>query len=438
MNRSLWAEGLSATRFTHLAESLHVDVAIIGGGFSGLWSAYHLLKKKPELKIALFEARHLGYGASGRNGGWISSDYPVYRSTLKKRHGEEKTRLVFQSLQHSIDDIGTFAQRYAPDSGFVKGGTVMFARNKAQEIRLKSGVDSDHHWLNSAELANIITVEKARGGLFNPECASVNPMLLLQGLVRFLEGKISLYENSPAAEIAPHQLAVNSSLVHAHIVINATEVYRPAPRQQIPLYSLMVATNPLPESLWKEIGNAQRATFAEGLHLINYAQRTVDNRLAIGGRGARYPWGSRLNGEIENSSRVHQSLRNLASSWFPQLKEIEFTHAWGGAVAITRDWEPYVQWDKEFNYGVIGGYAGDGMTMSFLAARALAEEICDGTDDIRGLHFINRRIRQWEREPLRYCAVNTLVKLSDIADYEERVTKRPSVLSRLIEPLILR
>ena len=249
---------------------------------------------------------------------------------------------------------------------------------------------------------------------------------------------ISIYEGSTASEIAPHMLAVNASVVKAPIIINATEVFRSAPREQIPLYSLMVATEPLTESQWQEIGNSRRATFAEGLHLINYAQRTPDNRLAIGGRGARYPFGSRKSSEIENSAQVHQSIRKLAQSWFPQISDMKFTHAWGGAVAITRDWEPYVRWDREFGYGIIGGYAGDGMTMTYLASKALVQEIIDGTDDIRGLHFINRRSRNWELEPLRYAAINTLVKLSDIADYEEKLTNRPSLLSRIIEPLILR
>jgi len=438
MNKSLWAEGFTQQQFPAITENLDCDVAIIGGGLSGLWSAFHLHQAKSELKIALFESRHIGYGASGRNGGWISADYPVYRSTLEKRHGKKVADLVFASLKKSIDEIGSFASRHAPSAGFVKGGTVMFARNKAQEIRLKAGVDEEHQWLNREELNEVIRIAGARGGLHNAHCASVNPMQLVQGLAKYLSGKIAIYEGSTASEIAPHMLAVNSCVVKASIVINATEVFRNAPREQIPLYSLMVATEPLTDSQWKEIGNAGRATFAEGLHLINYAQRTPDNRLAIGGRGARYPFGSRKSSEIENSARVHESIRKLAQSWFPHITDLKFTHAWGGAVAITRDWEPYVRWDREFGYGVIGGYAGDGMTMTYLASKALVQEIIDGTDDVRGLHFINRRSRNWEMEPIRYAAINTLVKLSDIADYEEKLTNRPSVLSRIIEPLILR
>ena len=438
MNKSLWAEGFTHQQFPAITENRDCDVAIIGGGFSGLWSAFHLLQANPELKIALFESRHLGYGASGRNGGWISADYPVYRSTLEKRHGKKEADLVFAALKKSIDEIGGFATRHAPSAGFVKGGTVMFARNKAQEIRLKTGVDEEHQWLNREELEEIIRIADARGGLHNAHCASANPMQLLQRLAKFLSGKIAIYEGSTASEIAPHMLAVNSCVVKASIVINATEVFRNAPREQIPLYSLMVATQPLTDSQWKEIGNAGRATFAEGLHLINYAQRTPDNRLAIGGRGARYPFGSRKSSEIENSARVHESIRKLAQSWFPHISDMKFTHAWGGAVAITRDWEPYVRWDREFGYGIIGGYAGDGMTMTYLASKALVQEIINGTDDVRGLHFVNRRSRNWEMEPIRYAAINTLVKLSDIADYEEKLTNRPSVLSRIIEPLILR
>ena len=263
MNKSLWAEGFTSQQFPPLAENLECDVAIIGGGLSGLWSAFHLLKVKPELKIALFEARHIGYGASGRNGGWISADYPVYRSTLEKRHGKNVADLVFTSLKESIDEIGNFAIHHAPKAGFVKGGTVMFARNKAQETRLKSGIDDEHKWLDRDELNAIIRVAGSRGGLHNEHCASANPMQLVLGLAKFLSGKISIYEGSTASEIAPHMLAVNASVVKAPIIINATEVFRNAPREQIPLYSLMVATEPLTESQWQEIGNSRRATFAE-------------------------------------------------------------------------------------------------------------------------------------------------------------------------------
>ena len=436
-NNSLWADR-STQSVSSQSFSDSYDVAIIGGGFSGLWSAYHLKKLNPNLTIVIFEARHCGFGASGRNGGWASSDYPVYRSTLEKRYGIENTNVLFQSLTSAIDELGNVAQSIAPQANFVKSGTVMFARNLAQERRLKASEDDLHTWKSQEELRAMINVSHLRGGLFNPECATINPMGLVDGLVNHLTTMgVTICEGVYASRVEGGVLA-NSAMVSAPIVVQATEVFGDPAREFIPLYSLMIATEPLSENLWREIGIESRFTFAEGSHLINYAQRTADNRIAIGGRGATYPYGSQLVPAKEMTAHVHAHLRELVQQWFPALQGITFSHAWGGAVAITRDWEPYVQFDASSGFGRLGGYAGDGVTMSFLAGKILANLITGKSDPTTQLHFVNRKIRKWEPEPLRYFAVNSLVKLSDIADVEEAKTGRPSLVSRIIAPLILR
>jgi glycine/D-amino acid oxidase-like deaminating enzyme len=284
----------------------------------------------------------------------------------------------------------------------------------------------------------MIRVADARGALFNPECATIHPFGLLQGLLQYLSAKgVHLIEGAYATKAAEGVL-VNSSFIHAPIVIQATEVFGEPGREFIPLYSLMVATEPISQEIWNEIGAEARFTFAEGAHMVNYAQRTADNRLAIGGRGATYPIGSQLKVEKEMTSTVHAHLRELARTWFPQLGDVSFTHAWGGAVAITRNWEPYVQFDRNSGFGRLGGYAGDGVTMSYLAGKILAHLVSGKESGLTQLHFVNKKIRKWEPEPLRYIAVNSLVKLSGIADKEEARTGRPSMVSKIIAPLILR
>jgi len=436
-NNSLWANRSTQSVSSHTFSDSY-DVAIIGGGFSGLWSAYHLKKLNPKLSIVIFEARHCGFGASGRNGGWVSSDYPVYRSTLEKRYGVDRTSALFQSLTNAINELGAVAQSIAPQANFVKSGTVLFARNLAQERRLKASEDDLHVWKKPDELRGMINVSQLRGGLFNSECATINPMGLVDGLVNHLRSiGVTICEGVFASRVEGGVLA-NSAMVSASIVIQATEVFGDPAREFIPLYSLMIATEPLSEDLWREIGVESRFTFAEGSHLINYAQRTADNRIAIGGRGATYPYGSQLAPAKEMTDYVHAHLRELVQQWFPALQRITFSHAWGGAVAITRDWEPYVQFDASSGFGRLGGYAGDGVTMSFLASKILANLITGRSEPITQLHFVNRKIRKWEPEPLRYIAVNSLVKMSGVADKEEAKTSRPSLVSRIIAPLILR
>ena len=436
-NNSLWADGFKQSGKRKEFNNSY-DVAIIGGGFSGLWSAYHLLKLNPKLSIVIFEAKSIGYGASGRNGGWVSSDYPVYRKTLEKRHGSDATDNLFKELGNAIDEIGQIAEQIAPKASFVKSGTVTFARNKAQERRLKESADSEHFWKSASELDQLIQVSDLRGGLFNPQCATINPFQLVLGLANYLADKGVVIAEGVFATQTNDGVLANSSLVKAPVVIRASEAFSNPGREFIPLYSLMIASEALPEEIWDQIGVKDRFTFAEGTHLVNYAQRTADNRLAIGGRGASYPFGSKLIEKKEMTSSVHQSLEAMVKRWFPVLKNVKFTHAWGGAVAITRNWEPYVQFDKSTGSARLGGYAGDGVTMSYLASKILADLIIGRESNVTNLHFVNRQIRKWEIEPLRYLAVNSLVKLSGIADREEARTGRPSLVSRLISPLILR
>jgi len=438
VNNSLWSQ--SPSRSNSLENHPHdaYDIAIIGGGFSGLWSAFHLKQLDPSLSIAIFEARELGFGASGRNGGWASSEYPVYKETLLKRIGAPLTEDLFKALHQSIDEIGGFCSLHGKEVDFVKSGSLYFARNKAQLNRLKTKVDKENLWLSAEEVQNRLRVSRVLGGIFNQHCATIHPFNLVKALSAYLhQTGVSIFENSWATPVSKGVL-VNSSLIKAQAVIQATEAFGIPGRDFIPLYSLMVATEELDKSTWDELGNVERFTFAENSHMINYAQRTIDNRIAIGGRGATYPFGSRLSEGKESTAKVHETIRELLRSWFPILKDVQFTHAWGGAVAVTRNWEPYVQWDPQNGFGRLGGYAGDGVTMSYLASKILAYEVLNKESELRRLHFVNARIRKWEPEPIRYLGINTLVKLSGIADKEERITGRPSLLNKVIEPLILR
>ena len=429
---SLWWSETARPEFSPGEIHRRWDVIIVGGGFSGLWSAHHLITADPSLKIAILEKDQVGSGASGRNGGWASALYPASDETLRTRFSKSDVDALHSHLRNSIDEIGDFIASQGFDCGFHKGGMLLIARNGGQLRRLES--ENDETLLDKEETRSRIAMSDALGSAYSPDCAALNPAALVVGLATSLQARgVSIFENTFATISRKRKVSVDGRAIRAKFVIRAIEAYHEATRDQIPIYSLMIATEPLPSSVFEEIGIRNRETFAEASHLVTYAQRTSDDRLAIGGRGAPYTWGSKRNDGSEYHQKDHQRLRVMARDWFPVLRDFEFTHAWGGAVGVTRDWAPYVRTRK--HYGEMGGYVGDGVTLSYLAAGAMAD-LVTGRKSVRAaLPFVQWKNPRWEWEPLRWLAVNGVIRLSALADKEEKVTARPSRIMRILAPL---
>ena len=366
-----------------LKKTEEIDVAIIGAGFTGLWSAYHLLSNNPDLKIAIIEKERVGFGASGRNGGWVSALYP-------SGIGADE---VIPHLVQSINEIGIFSSKYAPDANFRKGGTVTFARNKGQLKRLKHDIGSAT-FLDKSETEEKVKVDGALGSLFNTDCATIHPGRFVRALADHVEQLgARIYEKSPSLRNSDHKVTTPSGALIATTVISATEAFAKSGRERVPLYSLMVATEPISEKIWDQIGLNHGESFAEASHLVTYGQRTGDNRLAVGGRGAPYLFGSLMRSAAENNSQVHNKATGQAKA---------------------------------------GGYVGDGVTLSYLAAKTLADLILEKDSDITKLPFVNHTPPLWEPEPLRWVGVNSVVKLIGLADREEAFTNRPSLIAKAL------
>jgi glycine/D-amino acid oxidase-like deaminating enzyme len=399
-----------------------VDVAIIGAGFTGLWSAYHLLSNNPDLKIAIVEKERVGFGASGRNGGWVSALYPSGIGVNE----------VTPHLVQSINEIGVFASKYAPDANFRKGGTVTFARNKGQLKRLKNDIGSAT-FLDKSETEEKVKVDGALGSLFTPDCATIHPGRFVRALADHVEQLgVRIYEKSPSLRNSDHKVTTPSGALVATTVISATEAFAKNGRERVPLYSLMIATEPISEKIWDQIGLNHGESFAEASHLVTYGQRTADNRLAVGGRGAPYLFGSLMRSTAENNLQVHEQLIAMVRQWFPLLVNTQFTHRWGGAVSVTRDWQPFANFNKANGQAKAGGYVGDGVTLSYLAAKTLADLILEKDSDLTKLPFVNHTPPLWEPEPLRWVGVNSVVKLIGLADREEAFTNRPSLIAKAL------
>ena len=428
---------------------IEVDVAIVGAGFTGLWTAYHLLKIDPSLKIALIESQIAGFGASGRNGGWASTLYPVSNARLAAESGAGAPVAIRSALVESINGIEHFCLEYAVDAQLVRGGRISVARTKVQFRRLAEQVNEDRRYgdeteiLSRSEVISKLDIAGAVGGTFDPTCAQIQPTRLVRGVARVLEAAgATIYEQTRAKSIEPRLVITDHGRVRARFVIRATEGFTPAinrgkaKREIAPVYSLMVATEPLPSWVWEQIGLRSHETFTEARHLIVYGQRTADDRLAVGGRGSPYSYGSKIAPGQDHDPKVHGGLRKLIREWFPEVNNHVFTHAWGGPLGISRDWHPHVNLDRSSGLASAGGYVGDGVTTSYLAGATLASLIMETENEFTELPFVNHQSRLWEREPIRWLAVNAGLLAMSVADREESITRRPSAMAKVMAPFL--
>nr|WP_221420659.1 FAD-binding oxidoreductase [Conyzicola lurida] len=424
-----------------LPGDIATDVAIVGGGLTGLWTAYYLLERDPSLRITVLEKHIAGFGASGRNGGWCSALFPASTATLGRAHGPEAALAMRRAMVATVDEVGRVAAAEGIDCDFVKGGTLSLARSPLQlaaahaEVAeaLSYGVD-DLSLLSTA-------VGGALGASFDPACARLHPAALVRGLARVLERRgVTIHEHTEVLDWSPRTVQTARGTVAAETVVLATEGYGatlPKSRRGIlPLYSLMIATEPLSDAVWDDIGIEHGQTFTDFRHLLVYGQRTADNRFAFGGRGARYHWGSSIRPEYDRVGRVFEHLRASLVELFPQAAGAAVTHRWGGPLGVARDWHASASYDPETGIASAGGYVGDGLSTTNLAGRTLADLLTGADSDLTTLPWVNHVSPRWEPEPLRFVGANLGLTAMAVADAEERTTGRPSLAARLMAPLV--
>ncbi len=417
-----------------------VDVAIVGAGFTGLWTAYYLAIADPSLRIAVIEAEIAGFGASGRNGGWCSALFPRSVAALAREHGRDPAVALYRAMQASVDEVGRVAAAEAIDCHFAKGGTIVLARNRAQWTRAMAEVDQaraygfaerDLALLGADEASAHCGATKVLGGTYTPHCAAIHPARLVRGLARAVERRgVTVLEQTRVTAIEPGTVHTGHGRVRAAVTVRATEGFTAAlpgyRRAVVPVYSLMIATEPLPAAFWATAGLARRETFGDHRHLIIYGQRTADDRLAFGGRGAPYHFGSAIRPGYDRVPRVHAALAGTLRRLFPALGSARITHTWGGPLGITRDWHPSVGLDHANGLAWAGGYVGDGVSTTNLAGRTLADLILGRQTELTALPWVNHRSPRWTPEPLRWLGINVGLRLTASADAVERRSGRPA------------
>ncbi len=447
--KSLWLAQLDPIVPTNpINKDLTIDIGIAGGGYSGLWSAYYLKKADPSLRIAIFEAKFAGFGASGRNGGWASGLFASSKQAIEDRYGRQSAIALYRSLNDSIDEIGKVTQSEGIEADFHKGGTIMVARNKAQLDRASAFVQSEQNFgfgedvqlLDGAQAQKRLNATDTLGGAFTKQCARIHPAKLARGLAQVVLGMgVQIYEQSLVTKIGPHDLQVNGRGIKCEVAIDALEGYRSLlsgqSRVTTPIYSLMIATERLSDQQFAEIGLGDCETFADERNLIVYGQRSADNRIVFGGRGAPYHFKSTISPKFDYQSDVFDNLKSALIELFPSLRATKIQYQWGGPLGVPRDFFSFVRFDLGRGIASLGGYVGDGVTTSNLAGRTLSDLILNKKSDLSELCIVNHKARKWEMEPLRYLGVNAGLWAAAQSDkYDNQGLPQPltaTILNRL-------
>ena len=422
--RSFWLEtcGDDLRPRLSLPHSLDVDVAILGGGYTGLWTAYYLLEADPDLKLAVLEKEIVGFGASGRNGGWCSSKFPVSPSMLEHLYGLADARALMVAMNGAVDEIARVCESEQIDAHFHKGGILTLARGEHHVPMLRSsfeaysrlGLGEQYRLLSAEQAQERIRVTNVHGALFARENASLHPARLVRGLARAIEKRGGvIYEKTEITGFrpgSPATLLTAAGEVRANrAVVLAGESYLTQlpqlHRVVLPIYSLITLTEPLTEQQWNAIGWQDRESLASCNYTVDYLTRTADGRILFGSRGAPYRFGSLISDDQELHAATHAHIEELVHEWFPMLQGIRFTHHWGGSVGMPRDWMPMVEFDPATKIATARGYTGQGVSTTNLTGKILAELISGQRTNLSELPIAQRRSPLWEIEPLRWLAV---------------------------------
>lgn len=427
------ADGDDPTPRAPLEGDLEVDVAVVGAGFTGLWTAHALLRAEPHLRVAVLERDVAGFGASGRNGGWCVGEYSGPVRAVERAGGPGAYEAMAREMHRSVDEVGAVVRDAGIDCGFHKGGALYLATNGGQLRRIRHhhaaltrrGLDDAWRLLDEQETRSIVHADAVRGALFTPHAAALHPARLARGLaveVERLGGTV--HEMTPVRAIEPGRARTDGGTVRADVVVRSTEAYSGSitghERQVLPLGNYMVATEPIEPATWDQLGLADRQLFELSATMLGYGQRTADGRIAWGGLSAPTWWNGRVPPSPMHDGRVAARLHRALVDLFPALDGIELTHHWGGVLGVPRDLLPGVGYDRATGFAWGGGYTGQGVAAANAAGRTLADLIRGVDSDLVRLPWVDHRSRRWEPEPLPYLGVHAVVGLAHLTDRFDR------------------
>lgn len=403
-----------------LRGSLDVDLAIVGAGFTGLNTAREFCDSHPGASVAVLESAVVGYGASGRNGGFNMKLFGLEPEVTVLRWGRERMVAAHHFMARAVSFVRDLVAKHDLESDYRHCGFARVSYNERQLRRLEKtldlyrrlGIDQDLRRLSAEELRGQIHTDRYQGGLFETESGILNPCKHVRELKRLAEkAGARVYECTPVTGIQRQggriRLSTPEGEIHAEKLVLATNAYSrlvpDLPRirsRQAPVWTFQVVTEPLSNAQWESIGWAERQSFEDNRQLIHYFRPTVDGRITMGGGDVATPYGDGLDRDF--SPRIWRHLEDHLRWIFPQLRGLGFEYRWGGPVSVNFDMSPEVGFIGDERIVYATGYIGHGVSMSHLNGRLIADLLAGERTELTDFWIVNRKAIPWPGEPLSY------------------------------------
>jgi glycine/D-amino acid oxidase-like deaminating enzyme len=441
---SYWLDSLGPIQVRDpLDGDLEVDVAVVGAGFTGLWTAYELQRREPGLRIAILESKFAGFGASGRNGSWCVPELNASLELLSSRFGRDRALALHRALLATPAEVERSLKEEGIEAEFSRSGVLKVARGRYQLPLLKAelrsyeemGVGDEYSWLDRAGARDRLEVAGVEAALFTANGATLHPAKAVRGLAEAVERRgATIYEGTRVVGVqkgSPVRVETDRGQLRAKVAVLALEGYLaqlPGYRRRVlPLYSLISITEPLSETDLASVNWTERMCVGSMRLSVDYFARTADGRILVGGRGAPYSYGSRILNSREHHAATHAKLQRMFRDWFPGLSAVRFSQSWGGVLGMPRDWIPQFGFQPETGLAFAYGYTGHGVATTNLAGRTLADLITGRESELTSLPLVGHRSRDWEPEPLRWIGVRYVqAALGRLDDRGERTGRAPS------------
>jgi glycine/D-amino acid oxidase-like deaminating enzyme len=428
---SFWLEGHGAATFPAWSGTDLVDLAVVGGGYTGLWTALIAKQRDPSLRVVVLEGRRVGWAASGRNGGFVESTLTHGESNGRTRFAEEYDELERLGMQN-LDEIETIVAELGIDCDFERVGSLAVATEEYQVDPLREAQDGATELFYDADgIRGLVNSPTYLAGLWSTRAtALVHPGKLAAGLARACaDAGVEIFENSPVRGMdselldSPVTLSLDGGFVRADRVALATNAFPSLLKRfrlhTLPVYDYVLMTEPLSAAQLASIGWEGRQGIADTANQFHYYRLTADNRILFGGYDAIYHYGGRIRKAYDDRPASHEKLASHFFTTFPQLEGVRFSHRWAGVIDTSTRFCAFYSLARQGRVAYAAGFTGLGVAATRFAAQVMLDQLYEGRTERTQLQMVRDIPLPFPPEPAAYATVQATRAALDDADHNE-------------------